>query len=211
MGHGQMLSVSKVEEWLTRPRDTGPARPGPRNQSGECVIIRSGDSFPGEHSPVSPSDLPGGRPASPSECQPGDQARVDPAGDQDCRRSGRDQRPGVSGPSSGARALRLQLVMIAPGTRGRPHFHDRQETAVCVVSGEAEVWHGTGLAKRAVVRAGDVIYVPPGAPHLAVNRGDVTSIAVVARAEPGDLDHAVTVELPRHLGALLSIPVGGDE
>jgi uncharacterized RmlC-like cupin family protein len=99
--------------------------------------------------------------------------------------------------------------MIAPGTRGLPHFHDGSETAVYMVSGEAEVWHGTGLAKRTVVRAGDFIYVPPGAPHLAVNRGRVTSIAVVARAGPASQAGEVTVELPRHLGALRSVPVGG--
>ena len=71
--------------------------------------------------------------------------------------------------------------MIPPGTRGLPHLHGH-ETAGYVVSGEAEVWHGTGLIRRSVVRAGDFIYIPPGTPHLAVNRGDVTSIAVVARA-----------------------------
>jgi len=209
MGHGQMLSVSKVEKWLTRPRDAGLAPLDPRNH-GECVIIRSSDSFPGEQPAVSPGDLPGGRPPSPIECQPGDQASPHPAGDQDCRRSGRDQRPGVSGPSSGTRTLRLQLVMIPPGTRGTPHFHHRYEIALCVVSGEAEVWHGAGLAQRSVVRAGDFLYVPPGAPHLAVNRGDVTSIAVMAQAGSAEQDHAVTVELPRHLAALLAIPVGGE-
>jgi uncharacterized RmlC-like cupin family protein len=210
MGHGQMLSVSKVEEWLTRPRDAGAAHPDPRDQ-GECVIIRSSDSFPGEPPPVSPSDRPAEQPSAPSGCQPGDQAHLHPAGDQDCRRSGRDQRPGVSGPSSGTRTLRLQLVMIPPGSRGTPHFHDRHQLAVCVVSGEAEVWHGAAFARRAVVRAGDFIYVPPGTPHLTVNRGEVASIAVVARTEPAEQDHAVTVELPRHLAALLSFPVGGDE
>ena len=76
--------------------------------------------------------------------------------------------------------------MIPPGTRGLPHFHADVETAIYVVSGEADVWHGPGLGKRSAVRAGDFIYVPPGTPHLAVNRGDVTSIAVVGRTDPAD-------------------------
>jgi uncharacterized RmlC-like cupin family protein len=112
--------------------------------------------------------------------------------------------------------------MIPPGTRGLPHRHGR-ETAGYVVSGEAEVWHGTGLIRRSVVRAGDFIYIPPGTPHLAVNRGDVTSIAVVARAdqEAGgsqasdqdaddqeDQGDSVSVDLPRHLAGLLIYPVG---
>ena len=37
MGHGQMLRVSKVDEWLRR----APARPD-MNTHGDCVIIRSG-------------------------------------------------------------------------------------------------------------------------------------------------------------------------
>jgi uncharacterized RmlC-like cupin family protein len=117
--------------------------------------------------------------------------------------------------------------MIPPGTRGLPHLHGH-EIAGYVVSGEAEVWHGTGLIQRSVVRAGDFIYIPPGTPHLAVNRGDVTSITVVARAgqqvggqevndqdandqdanDQADQAGSAAVELPRHLAGLLSYPVG---
>ena len=129
---------------------------------------------------------------------------------EDCRRSVGDQ-PGGSGPSSGQTALRLHLVMIPPGTRGTPHFHADRETAIYVVSGEADVWHGPGLGKRSAVRAGDFIYIPPGTPHLAVNRGDVTSIAVAARTDPADQPGAVVIELPRHLAGLSSYPVASGE
>jgi uncharacterized RmlC-like cupin family protein len=129
---------------------------------------------------------------------------------EDRRRSGYRQ-PGVSGPSSGAHALRLHLVMIPPGTRGPAHFHADQETAIYMVSGEAEVWYGTGLARRAAIRAGDFLYIPPGAEHLAVNRGDVTSIAVAAGADPADAAGAVVIELPRHLAHVASIPVAVGE
>jgi uncharacterized RmlC-like cupin family protein len=121
--------------------------------------------------------------------------------------------------------------MIPPGTRGLPHRHGH-EAAGYVVSGVAEFWHGPGLVQRSVVRAGDFIYIPPGTPHLAVNRGDVTSIAVVARPCREDTsrrdsgrhvsdqhdsdeqvsgqeeDGSVAVELPRHLAGLLCYPVG---
>jgi uncharacterized RmlC-like cupin family protein len=112
---------------------------------------------------------------------------------------------GISDRSAGAQALCLQLVMIPPGSRGMPHFHPRHETALYTVSGQAEVWHGNGLIKRSVVRAGDFMYIPPGTPHLPVNRGDITAIAVVARTGPAD--GSVVVELPRHLASLLSLPV----
>lgn len=107
----------------------------------------------------------------------------------------------------GAQGLCLNLVMIPPGSRGMPHFHDGHETAIYTVSGQTEVWHGHGLAKRTVVRAGDFMYIPPGTPHLPVNRGDVTAIAVVARTDPAETQSRVVVELPRHLADLLNLPV----
>ncbi len=139
MGHRQMLRVSKVEGWLIRQRAAGSASCGPRDEGG-CLIVRTSGQPAGDLSPVTPASLPG------------EHGPVHRAGSEDCRRSRGDLRPGGSGPSSGEEALRLHLVMMAPGTRGEPHFHDGRETAVYVVSGEAEVWHGTGLAKRSTVR-----------------------------------------------------------
>ena len=218
MGHEQMLRVSKSDGWLPTAHDAGPGRQDLRS-SGNCVIIRSGGCLPGGYPPV------------PAGGRPGDEAPGQAAGTQNCRRSAGHQ-PGGSGPSSGWPAPRLHLVMIPPGTRGLPHLHGH-ETAGYVVSGVAEVWHGAGLVRRSVVRAGDFIYIPPDTPHLAVNRGDVTSIAVVAR--PGrettaqqvsgqqisgqhvsgehvssqeEPDGSVAVELPRHLASLLCYPVG---
>jgi uncharacterized RmlC-like cupin family protein len=160
MGYGQMLRVSKVDDWLNRQ----PTRRDPRS-NGDCVIIRSAGA----------------------------------------------PRTGVSGPSAGSRALGLNLVMIPPGSRGMPHYHDGNEIALYLISGATEVWHGADLAKRATVRAGDFIYIPPGTPHLAVNRGDVTSIAVVARTDPAEDVGTVVIELPRHLASLLSLPVAAQE
>ena len=205
MGHGQMLRVNRFERWLTRHGAAETVRPGLRGP-GECVVIRPNGGLPGGSSPMSPAGLPGG---------PG---YAHPAGEEDCRRSGRDRGPDGSGPSSGPRALRLHLALMPPGTRGGPHRHDRFQTAVYLVSGQAECWHGPGLAARSTVRAGDCLCIPPGAPHLVVNQGDVTAIAVVTRAEiPAQASSAeaagpetVPVELPRQLSALLTYPVGSE-
>jgi len=164
MGHGQMLRVSKVEDWLHR----APTRPNLSTQ-GDCVIIRSSQSYDG--------------------------------------RQGVSLTSGVSSHSAGAKALCLHLVMIPPGSRGMPHFHAGHESAVYTVSGETEVWHGAGLVRRTVVRAGDFMYIPPGTPHLPVNRGDVMAIAVVARTDPDEQESVVVLDLPRHLADLLSLPI----
>jgi uncharacterized RmlC-like cupin family protein len=118
---------------------------------------------------------------------------------------------GVSSNTTGSRALCLHLVMIPPGTRGVPHFHSGHESAIYTVSGENEVWHGTGLVNRTVVRAGDFMYIPPGIPHLPVNRGDVTVIAVVARTDAEEQESVVVIDLPRHLAGLRDVPIAVQE
>jgi uncharacterized RmlC-like cupin family protein len=149
---------------------------------GDCVIIRATDSLGAQGSGLSPGTTAPGTTA-----------------------------PGLTGQSAGAQDLCLSLVMIPPGSRGMPHFHDGHETAIYTVSGQTEVWHGHGLVKRTVVRAGDFMYIPPGTPHLPVNRGDVMAIAVVARTDPARTESRVVVELPRHLADLLNLPVAVQE
>ena len=114
---------------------------------------------------------------------------------------------GVSSQSAGAQALCLHMVTIPPGTRGVPHMHDGHESAIYTVSGETEVWHGAGLRQRTVVKAGDFMYVPPGIPHLPVNRSDVMTVAVVARTDPAERESVVTLSLPQHLTELDAFPV----
>jgi uncharacterized RmlC-like cupin family protein len=114
---------------------------------------------------------------------------------------------GVSRRSAGSRALCLHLVVIPPGTRGAPHAHDGHESAIYTVSGETEVWHGEGLRNRTVVHAGDFMYVPPGTPHLPVNRSDVTTVAVVARTDPQEQESVLTMPLPEHLADLETFPI----
>ena len=114
---------------------------------------------------------------------------------------------GVSSRSAGSQALCLHLVTIPPGTRGVPHVHHGHESAIYTVSGETEVWHGEGLRHRTVVKAGDFMYVPPGTPHLPVNRSDVWTVAVVARTDPQEQESVVTLSLPPHLSDLHAFPV----
>src|SRR5258705_4538346 len=122
-------------------------------------------------------------------------------------KQGMSMATGVSSGSAGAQALCLHLVTIPPGTRGVPHVHEGHESAIFTVSGETEVWHGEGLMQRTVVRAGDFMYVPPGIPHLPVNRSDVVTVAVVARTDPQEQESVITMSLPPHLAELDDFPV----
>src|ERR1700722_2840922 len=111
---------------------------------------------------------------------------------------------GVSQPSAGSRALCMHVLTIPPGTRGIPHLHDGHETAIYIAEGEVEVWHGPGLAMRTVLRAGDFLYVPPGTPHLPVNRSAAPLVAVVARTDPAEQESVVVLELPPRLESMLA-------
>ena len=137
---------------------------------------------------------------------PGDVIIIRAGGSYDGKQ-GMSLATGVSSRSAGSRALCLHLVTIPPGTRGVPHVHDGHESAIYTVSGETEVWHGEGLRHRSVVRAGDFMYVPPGIPHLPVNHGDITTVAVVACTDPQEQDSVVTLSLPPHLSELNDFPV----
>jgi len=118
---------------------------------------------------------------------------------------------GVSNRSAGSHALCMHLVTIPPGTRGVPHFHSGHESAIYTVSGETEVWHGEGLRNRTIVRAGDFMYVPPGTPHLPVNRSEAMTVALVARTDPAEQESVVVVGLPDHLADLRALPIASQE
>jgi uncharacterized RmlC-like cupin family protein len=106
--------------------------------------------------------------------------------DRYARKRGLGLATGASSRPAGPGALCMHLVTIPPGARGMRHIDHGHESAIFTVSGETEVWHGEGLRQRTVVKAGDFMYVPPGTPHLQVNRGDVMTVAVVACTEPHD-------------------------
>jgi uncharacterized RmlC-like cupin family protein len=114
---------------------------------------------------------------------------------------------GVSQGSAGSRALCMHVLTMPAATRGTPHVHDGHETAIYIAEGEVEVWHGTGLVGRAVLRAGDFLYVPPGTPHLPVNRSGVPMVAVVARTDPAEQESVMLLDLPPHLSALRDMTV----
>jgi uncharacterized RmlC-like cupin family protein len=98
---------------------------------------------------------------------------------------------GVSAESVGAKGLCLHLLTIPPGGRAKAHLHEAHETAILVLEGEAEMWHGDRLQHRMSARAGDMIHIPAGVPHLPMNRSGAPVRAVVARTDPHEQESVV--------------------
>jgi quercetin dioxygenase-like cupin family protein len=66
-----------------------------------------------------------------------------------------------------ARDLGGILGILAPGTSPPYHYHEKRESIIIAIRGEAvEILEG----KETPIKAGDVIFIPPGEKHTTVNR-----------------------------------------
>ncbi|WP_405624731.1 cupin domain-containing protein [Streptomyces sp. NBC_00016] len=106
---------------------------------------------------------------------------------------------GISAQSAGAEGLCLHRLVMAAGSRGRPHLHEGHESAIFIQSGQVEVWHGEGLAEHVVLRAGDYIHIPADVPHMPVNSGTQEMVCLVARTDPNEQEGVRLLDLPAWL------------
>ncbi|HWK63967.1 MAG TPA: cupin domain-containing protein [Rhizobiaceae bacterium] len=109
-------------------------------------------------------------------------------------KQGLDYFAGVSAESAGSEALCMHLVVLPPGAKARPHYHERHESAVFVLEGVADFLHGPNLEHRDRVEAGDFIYIPAGVPHQPYNPTDRTVRALIARTDPNEQESVVVLE-----------------
>ena len=99
---------------------------------------------------------------------------------------------GISAENTGARGICMHLLTIPPGGRAKAHFHEHHETAIYVISGEAEMRYGEQLEEHMVTRAGDFVYIPAGVPHLPYNASATEPCtAVIARTDPNEQESVV--------------------
>lgn len=99
---------------------------------------------------------------------------------------------GISAESVGASGVCMHLLTIPPGTWAKAHLHEEHETAIYVISGQAEMWYGEGLREYATMTAGDFVYIPAGVPHLPGNPSETEPCtAVVARTDPNEQESVV--------------------
>ena len=115
-------------------------------------------------------------------------------------KQGFDYAAGISTETAGARGICMHLLTIPPGGRSKAHQHSGHESAIYVLSGEAQMWSGERMEHHVVVRAGDMLYIPAGVPHLPVNLTDAPVTAVIARTDPNEQE---SVELRPDLEALV--------
>ncbi len=99
---------------------------------------------------------------------------------------------GISGATTGAQGISMNLVIIPPGGSAEPHFHRDYETAIYLIKGRVETRYGQGLKQSVINEAGDFIFIPPGVPHQPFNLDETEPAqALVARNDPNEQENVV--------------------
>lgn len=99
---------------------------------------------------------------------------------------------GISAQSAGAQAICLHMLTLPPGGRARAHLHEHHETAIYILSGQAEMWYGEGLREYVTASVGDYVYIPAGMPHLPGNLSQTEPcLALIARTDPNEQESVV--------------------
>ena len=94
---------------------------------------------------------------------------------------------GISELTTGAKGISMNIVVIPPGARAEPHFHENFETAIYLLKGKVETLYGENLSKSVVNEEGDFIFIPEGVPHQPHNLSDSEpAIAIVSRNDPNE-------------------------
>jgi uncharacterized RmlC-like cupin family protein len=98
---------------------------------------------------------------------------------------------GIAAENVGSKGICMHLLTIPPGGRAKAHLHENHETAIYVLDGETVTLYGERLENRIRSRAGDLVYIPAGVPHLPINLSDRPASAVIARTDPNEQESVV--------------------
>jgi uncharacterized RmlC-like cupin family protein len=115
------------------------------------------------------------------------------------RSGGMTRSMAIAGETVGSTAIFTVLSRLPPGLRSSPHVHTNCESSIYVASGDGRVLTGVRLDTVLVIRTGDFLFVPPGAPHIVVNDSAVDLVLVVSRntAEERVEDYVATEDSPK--------------
>lgn len=110
---------------------------------------------------------------------------------------------GISGETAGARAVCLTSLTIPVGARAKVHYHEGIETVAYIIEGELVIWYGERCERRALIKAGEYLYIPANVPHAPENAGDRPCRVVVAHSAGNDQEGIVMLpELDERLAAV---------
>src|SRR3954453_17380729 len=91
----------------------------------------------------------------------------------------------ISQATTGATNIFMGRFRAPPGAQSRPHYHEKCESALYMLSGRIEIQWGDHLEDRVQVEPGDMLYVPPRQTHIVRNLSDSEAAeSVVARDSP---------------------------
>lgn len=117
--------------------------------------------------------------------------RVVRASDSYAGKQGLTYFAGIAAETVGSTGLCMHVVTIPPGARAKAHLHESHESAVYLLSGTARTWFGERLEQFADMKAGDMMYIPAGVPHLPANFGTEPCTAIIARTDPNEQESVV--------------------
>jgi len=113
-------------------------------------------------------------------------------------KQGMDYFAGVSAESAGSSGICMHMLVLPPGGKAKPHYHESHETAIFQIEGSTSFYHGPNLEFLDHVAEGDYVYIPAGVPHQPFNPTDRTARALIARTDPNEQESVVL--LPESMG-----------
>lgn len=132
-----------------------------------------------------------------------DRVRVIPPGQTYFGMQGFTYGAGASRETVGAQHVCMNVLPMPDGARAKVHYHRGIETIAYLLEGECAVYYGEKLERRAAVRAGDQIFIPPDVPHAPCNESGAPCTWLVVHSAGSDQEGIVL--LPE-LDAAISRP-----
>lgn len=115
-------------------------------------------------------------------------------------KQGMDYFAGVSAQSAGSAGICMHMLVLPPGGKAKPHYHESHETAIFQLEGSTSFYHGPNLEFLDHVEQGDYVYIPAGVPHQPFNPTDKLARALIARTDPNEQESVVL--LPEEMGRI---------
>jgi uncharacterized RmlC-like cupin family protein len=108
---------------------------------------------------------------------------------------------GVSAATTGAEHLCMNVLPMPADAQAKVHYHRGIETIAYLLAGECAVYYGEHVEHRALLHAGDQMYLPADVPHAPCNESGAPCTWLVVHASGSDQEGIVLLpELDARLG-----------